>query len=176
MADEKNFSIAINLSEKSFSINGSEAFIEKYLNELKTYINEDIKTLSKPIKTTDIIKPPATQTTPVAKANKYIENGIYYIDEQTGEIKILKPVPGTTKAAKAKNVAMILLYAKNDEMTGSEIIPHCEEQACYDMANFSAIFKKKDGCLIRKGSGANWSIKLTIPGRKAAEEILESMV
>jgi len=179
MTDNSNSQITVNLTELSFSITGSEAFIEKHIENLKTYINEKS---AAPVKIAAVNSNSQIQTEekkPAGSASnvdKYIENGIYDVDEETNEVSILKAVPGSNKAAKAKNVALILLYAKGTEIQGSEIIPHCVEQACYDMANFSAIFKKKDGNFIRKGNGSSWSLKLTIPGRQAAQKLLEEMI
>ena len=71
---------------------------------------------------------------------------------------------------------MILLYAKDDTVSSSEVIKHCTDQACFDQANFSSTFKKKDGCFIRQGNGQNWTLKLTVPGKEKAVALLESMI
>ncbi len=174
--------VVVNLREGIFSLSGSESFVEKYMPELKEFIEKNI-TLSRhsaiqqaPQNCNKITPPVASQVNVQKEYDKYEENGIYYRDEETGNIQILKTVPGKSKASKSKNVALILLYAKNDVISSSEIIAHCTEQACFDQPNFSATFKKKDGCFIRQGNGQNWTLKLTIPGKEKAIELMESMI
>lgn len=185
MDKEFNTNITVNLRDGNFTISGTESFVEKYYNDLKEYVKENIsscKSVISPQHNPQPLYSEIQSNSPVQSAktsyDKYIENGIYYIDDSTNQIKILKNVPGGNKATKAKNVAMILLYAKNGEMSNTEIIAECQEQACFDSANFSSVFKKKDGCFIRTGNGKSktWTLRLTTPGRKAAEELLESMV
>ena len=183
MSNEFSTNITVNLRDGQFNISGTESFVDKYYQDLKEYVKENINSCKNIISPQHNLQPiyNEIQTTSQIQLNttssdKYIENGIYYIDENTNQIKILKNVPGGNKATKAKNVAMILLYAKNGEMSNSEIIAECQEQACFDSANFSSVFKKKDGCFIRTGNGKTWTLRLTTPGRKAAEELLESMI
>lgn len=179
---ELNTQVVVNLKDGSFSISGTEAFIERNIENLKNFIKEnkvEIKTplpaISNQCSYVDIAAE-LPKTYEQKKVNKYQENGIYYIDEETGEIQILKTIPGKNKASKSRNVALILLYAKNDIISGSEIKKHCVEQACYDQSNFAAGFKKKDGCFVRQGNGQNWTLKLTIPGKEEAVTLLESMI
>lgn len=181
MADNLCTQVVVNLKEGTFSLSGTESFVEKHMQELKGLIEKGFSNI--PNKPADTIQNNAnaivsTNVTQADQAigNKYIDNGIYYVDDTSGEIQILKTVPGKGKAGKAKNVALILLYAKNDVVNSSEIIKHCQEQACFDQGNFSATFKKKDGCFIRQGNGQNWTLKLTVPGREKAVELLESMI
>lgn len=183
MEKELDTKIVVNLRDGNFAISGSESFIDKYYQDLKTYVKENMFTAEtldtnqhkEQVACTEM--PILSRQQPVQSLiDKYVENGIYYIDENTNQIKILKNVPGNNKASKAKNVAMIMLFAKNGELSNTEIIAQCQEQACFDSGNFSAVFKKKDGWFIRSGSGKNWTLRLTTPGRKAAEELLDGMI
>lgn len=184
MADNLCTQVVVNLREGTFSLSGTESFVEKHMQELKELIEKGVSNINSPSYAHTIptqscdTKDPMNSVIQPGKmaSNKYIDNGVYYIDDTTGEIQILKTVPGKGKAAKAQNVALILLYAKNDIVNSSEIIKHCTEQACFDQGNFSATFKKKDGCFIRQGNGQNWTLKLTIPGKEKAVALLESML
>ena len=176
-----NSKIFINLKDGIFSISGSEVFIEKNIEHIKDYIKnnynsfcntEMIKVSDNTIKLSDEL----LVNNDSDKKQKYINAGLFHIDKEKNEIKILKRVPGKSKAEKAKNIAMMLLYIKNTEMSSSEIIPYCVEQACFDQKNFAATFKKLDGYFIKNGKGQGWSLALTIPGREKAEELMDNII
>lgn len=174
-----NYNITVNYSEGSFSITGSEEFIEKTKNEinemlLKVYVKkqkiEEVIAASKEENSNNI--------TIASKSNeKYINKGIFNIDTDDGEITILKKVPGKNNAEKTKNVALIVLYAKgeNERIKGSEIKGLCEKQKCYDQKNFAAIFKRDMSNFVMKGKGQSWTLQLSVPGKESAIELLESM-
>lgn len=178
---ESNSQISVNMKEGSFLISGTEAFVEKNIESLKSFIRENVDKIVMNVPSitnqytpnkTDSIIPQDSEK----QVDKYQEKGIYFVDSETGEIQILKPIPGKSKASKSRNVALILLYAKNDVINGSDLKKHCVEQACYDQSNFAAWFKKKDGCFVRQGNGQNWTLRLTIPGKEEAITLLESMI
>ena len=184
MTDSICTQVVVNLKEGTFSLSGSESFVEKHMQELKELIEKGFKNIPCASNTADYILKDeknsqvqhGNEKIEAAMTNKYIDSGIYYIDDVTGDVQILKSVPGKGKASKAKNVALILLYAKDDTVSSSEVIKHCTDQACFDQANFSSTFKKKDGCFIRQGNGQNWTLKLTVPGKEKAVALLESMI
>lgn len=179
---EQNTQIIVNLKEGSFTITGSEVFVEKHIEKLKTYIESNIKSIPL-VSSTPAIRTECESDSDTSKTvsetpafiNKFIDNAVYYIDEN-GEVNILKKVPGKNKASKSRNIALILLYAKNDIVNSSEIKKHCLNESCYDQSNFSAMFKKKDNSFIRKGNGRNWSLQITKPGKAEAESLLEDML
>lgn len=175
--------ISVNLNEGTFAISGSESFLEKHIESLKNFIKENAKNhvTPKSIATEKQNRESnVQQSLPEIKGqnaiDRYENQGIFYVNKETGEIQILKPVPGKSKAQKSRNVALILLYAKNDTVNSNIIKQHCVEQACCDNSNFAKWFKKKDGCFIRQGNGQNWTLKLSTPGKKEAVELLESMI
>lgn len=167
--------ITVNLKEKSFTISGSEEFVEKNKKELKEFImiNIDHEEMILVNKNKNDEK---KEVLPIEQ-NKYIKNGIYAIDSEDGTVTILKKVPGKNNAEKTKNIALIVLFAKgeNEKIQGSEIKRLCEKQKCYDSKNFAAIFKRDMSNFILKGKGQNWTIELSIPGRDNAKELLESL-
>ena len=109
--------------------------------------------------------------------DKYINNGIYAIDNEDGTVTILKKVPGKNNSEKTKNIALIVLFAKGEDtrIQGSEIRKLCEKQKCYDAKNFASTFKRDMSNFIMKGKGQSWTLELSIPGRDNAKELLESL-
>ncbi len=173
--------VTVNLKEGSFSIAGTESFVQQNIENLKIFIKDNMNEIKMnvPVITNQCSSANTVEIlpqNPEQNTDKYQEKGIYFIDKETGEIQILKNIPGKNKANKSRNVALILLYAKNDVINGSDIKKHCVEQACYDQANFASWFKKKDGCFIRQGNGQSWTLRLTIPGKEEAVALLESMI
>lgn len=165
--------ITINLKEGSFSISGSEEFIERNKNELEKLITKEMQ------ENTNKLDVNENNFNSVGKIieNKYIKNGIYAIDKEDGTVSILKKVPGKNNSEKTKNIALIVLFAKgeNEKIQGSEIRGLCEKQKCYDPKNFAAIFKRDISNFIMKGKGQSWTLELSIPGKENAEKLLESM-
>lgn len=186
MSEIKNAEISINLSESSFSIVGSEEFIEKNKTELIEFIKNN-----KFIKNT--VTPPQIQTNNQAKnesitdsleqnnfrdnedINKY-KDRVISIDETSSEIHIIKKVPGKTKAKQTRNVALILAYFKQSgEISSKEIQKHCEDQNCFDSAHFAYTFKNEPN-FTKKGTGHNWILKINLNGKDKVKSILEEML
>ncbi|WP_249028579.1 hypothetical protein [Tannockella kyphosi] len=185
MEEIKNASITINLSQGSFSIQGSEIFVEKNMGDVFSFVekNSSIVQLTQPhenqIKMNSDCENSAIEQkiTPVLNmSDKYIEGGIYHIDSEDGSISILKKIPGNNDATKIKNIALIVLHIRKIKIEGKEIISLCEKHNCYDSSNFAAIFNKEKTNIIKKGQGRKWTIELTQPGEEAAVNLLEEML
>jgi hypothetical protein len=167
--------ITVNLKERSFTISGSEEFVERNKQELKDFIMMNIEQEETTIANKSEKEERIECIT--EEQNRYIRNGIYAIDSEDGTVTILKKIPGKTNAEKTKNIALIVLFAKgeNEKIQGSEIKRLCEKQKCYDAKNFAAIFKRDMSNFIMKGKGQSWTIELSIPGKDNAKELLESL-
>ncbi len=180
--EEKFSSIEVNLSEGKIFISGTEAFIEKNMQTIFSFVQQN--RIHSPIGKTDEYreiqqiekKEQIITGKEQEKLDKYVINGVYHIDDEDGTISILKTVPGNTKAEKMKNIALIVLHIRKQKIEGREIIPICEKHNCYDASNFSSVFKKEKTNIIRKGNGQKWTLELTQPGEKEAIELLEEMV
>ncbi|MEA1619782.1 hypothetical protein SOQ14_12735 [Erythrobacter sp. T5W1-R] len=102
-------------------------------------------------------------------------------DVTEGKVRIITSVPGNTQAAKAKNLCLLFLFAKLK--LGHEIIPNeevrevCKDHAVYDPTNFASQMKGQKKFVIASGTkgSPNFTLKLTVPGRKAAEELARSL-
>ena len=174
-----NFEITVNLREGSFSIKGTEDFIDRKTNELietmkETTLHSCTTVSTNSIDTKEVKKPVVNQSMQENSCQKYIDAGLISVDGE--QVYILRQVPGKTNAVKMKNVALITLYALNRDIEAKVIIPNCEKLNCFDASNFSAVFKNdKSGKFVRKGKGQSWTLSLTIPGEDSAIEVLEEM-
>jgi hypothetical protein len=165
--------ISVNLKERSFTISGTEEFVERNKQELKEIIMKNIEQ-----EETEMVNKNENKKEYLAKEqDKYINNGIYAIDNEDGTVTILKKVPGKNNSEKTKNIALIVLFAKGEDtrIQGSEIRKLCEKQKCYDAKNFASTFKRDMSNFIMKGKGQSWTLELSIPGRDNAKELLESL-
>ena len=165
--------ISVNLKERSFTISGTEEFVERNKQELKEIIMKNIEQ-----EETEMVNKNVNKKEYLAKEqDKYINNGIYAIDNEDGTVTILKKVPGKNNSEKTKNIALIVLFAKGEDtrIQGSEIRKLCEKQKCYDAKNFASTFKRDMSNFIMKGKGQSWTLELSIPGRDNAKELLESL-
>ena len=176
----ENFELNVNLTECSFSIKGTEEFIDRKSKEIvelfekfgtRKYISNEIKKQTNSI----ISESSCNKCNDDAKCpQKYIDAGLFNIDGD--DIYILRKVPGKNNAEKMKNIALITLYALDKPISSKSIVKNCQKISCYDPKNFSSTFKNDtSGNFIRKGSGQSWTLEATIPGMEKAEEILEEM-
>lgn len=176
----ENFELNVNLTECSFSIKGTEEFIDRKSKEIvelfekfgtRKYVSNEIKQQTNSI----ILENSSDKHNDTAKSSqKYIDAGLFNVDGDN--VYILRKVPGKNNAEKMKNIALITLYALDKPISSKDIVKNCQKISCYDQKNFSATFKNDtSGSFIRKGSGKLWTLEATIPGMEKAEEILEEM-
>lgn len=170
----------VNLIECSFSIKGTEEFIDRKTKELLEMFNKigvskpQVKQNENSCTQTVEDKTESPTVEEEKHYQKYEDAGLISVDED--EVLILRSVPGNNNATKMKNVALITMYTLGKQIEAKSIISNCERLNCFDSKNFSAIFKNdKNGNFIRKGKGQSWTLTLTIPGKDKAIAVLEEM-
>lgn len=180
---ESNVNICINLKDGSVSISGSEEFVSKNMETVFDFVMENLNLSNKTFSKT----PEAVETSTLnenssnnlaeesERKDKYITAGIYHVDPESGDISILKKIPGNSKAEKMKNIALIALYVKQGKIEGRDLVPLFEKHACYDSSNCTKIFKSELSNMIYKPNGKKWTLELTQPGQEAAIALLEEM-
>lgn len=176
----ENVELNVNLTERSFSIKGTEEFVDRKTKEIVELlekfgsVNSNQKTIIQNVGNN--IEPNEQNNVRNSgnKLQKYIDAGILSIDGE--DVMILRKVPGKNNADKTKKIALIIILALNKPILSKLIVQNCEQLGCYDASNFSKIFKNdKSGKFIRKGSGQSWTLDATIPGKEYAVEVLEEM-
>ena len=177
----ENVEINVNLKECSFSIKGTEEYVDKKTKDIidlfEKFNVKEIVNKEKYIKEKSNVLDSDTETennNENKKYKKYVDAGLISVD--IDDVIILRKVPGKNNAEKMKNIALITLYALDKPISSKSIVSNCQKLSCYDQKNFSAVFKNdKNGNFIRKGNGKVWTLEATIPGLEKAQEILEEM-
>ena len=101
-------------------------------------------------------------------------------DEVDGALKIIANMPGANKATKTRSTALALLFGhllRGESTTSAETIREaCVDQGCYDSSNFARqLIGCKEKVVRNTKAGGGYDVKLTAPGRKAAQELVEQL-
>ncbi len=168
--------VNISIGDSVLEFSGSEAFVQKQINEFKELIYGNLKP-AKGKKTKG--KLTGEQTDQGDDSTKDTADNQYpnVIDYNGQEIGILR-TKGKTKADKTRVLALMYLWAKKQLgvklVDKKEFVALCIQHECYDESNFKVILKKASGIAIT-GSGRNYSLRLTVPGLTKAKELLENL-
>ena len=96
------------------------------------------------------------------------------------KIQILSKIPGNSLGARMVNLVLIYLYIKLkaksiERVSFNELRDICELHGELDRTHFSLYLKKNKKWFLLDGSAKSTSAKITIPGVKEAERLLDSM-
>lgn len=183
MEEIKNASVNINLNEGNIVISGSEDFVERNMEIVFSFVKSvrsdfvNPKPMGKVLLNADNAK---TSLEDISVStdddkDKYKKLGIYSIDTE-GAVSIHRKIPGKNNAEKMKNIALIVLFEKQEAIEGATLKALCEKQGCWDRNNSAAIFEREFQMFIKKKiSPQKWTIELTIDGEQAALTLLEEM-
>lgn len=168
--------IKFSITDGLVEIEGSEAFVGQQLTKLEPLITKILQS-----NTTHASNPPAIQQKPKdsqtdAEGLDQYQNVFALAD---GKVQILKDLPGNGKAQKTVNAALLLAYANT--LQGINTIAYeavrslCSAHACLDSNNFSKTMKAEKEYFIITGNGGAQSISLTVPGKRKALEVANSL-
>jgi hypothetical protein len=101
-------------------------------------------------------------------------------DEVDGKLKIIAQMPGGNKADRTRNTALALFFGNflrgQQTTSADDLRDACQDQGCYDSSNFASHLKGlKDKVAMNTKAGGGYDIKLTAPGRKAAQSFVETL-
>jgi hypothetical protein len=108
--------------------------------------------------------------------NKYSE----VLAKNGGKLQILVDIPGNSQPIRMINIILIYLYWKLktysiEKISFGDLRAVCEMHGDLDAKHFAAYMKKYKKWFLIDGSGKSLSAKITIPGMKEAERLLDSM-
>lgn len=175
MADSAR--VKFSFAEGLLEVEGSETFVSTQLERLQPILDRYLSH-SPNLAATAPVAPSARQLTAAAQVGELsdYENVFALAD---GKIQILKNIPGANKAQKTVNVALLLAFANQlqgiNSVNYSTIRDVCSVHACLDGGNFSKTLKSEKELFLVSGSGSAQAIALTVPGKRKAAELANSL-
>lgn len=176
-------SVKISLKDGTFEIEGSEEFLNIHMDFLKEFVNQNIQFQYQDDSDEDIADNsdlPGPEAAPHTKSDgKITYTKVLHLEGET--VKIIKKMPGSNKAQKSINTALVYLWGKRelgiDNIPFTEIRELCKNQGCLDSANFAAHMKsaREDIIVDGKSGSAAKTCKLTIPGVEKAENLISTL-
>ena len=96
------------------------------------------------------------------------------------KLKVIADLPSSSKAETTRVAAQALLYGEylrgNESVSAESIKAVCLDHGCYDSKNFASHLKSlKSKVVMDPKPGGDYSVKLTAPGRKAAQELVSQL-
>lgn len=181
-----NTKIQIQQGEISITFEGTESFVKDQLKNLKTTLQilqgQDIDVKhTKPLTPNNIssnkgIKSPSN-ITDISK--KYPT--IFAEDDENYRI-ILPKLPGKSDKEKSENLVLLYALANENKFQDKKIpyknlVDQKKNHGIVDKGgNFSSYVKGLKSQIIFNGKGNNATVKLTVPGKQAAEKLCDEIV
>ena len=96
------------------------------------------------------------------------------------KLKVIADLPSSSKAETTRVASQALLYGEylrgNESVSAESIKVVCLDHGCYDPKNFASHLKSlKSKVVMDPKPGGDYSVKLTAPGRKAAQELVSRL-
>lgn len=115
----------------------------------------------------------------VAAAEDIFRKYANIIDKNGEKIQILSKIPGESLAQRMVNLILIYLYIKLksniDVVSFDELRQTCEIHGELDKGHFSVYIKTNKKFFVVDGTGKGARVKITIPGMKEAEKLLDTL-
>ncbi|WP_120078180.1 hypothetical protein [Aurantiacibacter odishensis] len=177
------YTIEIDASRGLLKATGDRDFVESVIGKYDSLMSG--KTFAKPDAPQHSSATQARATNmdpePAPKASANLEEFGSVFDVTEGKVSVIADLPGNTQASKAKSLCLLYLFAKLK--LGEEIVPNeeireaCKSHGVYDQTNFATQMKsQKKLVIVSGGKGSpNFTLKLTVPGRKAAQDLAKEL-
>jgi hypothetical protein len=167
--------VTIDASRGAVTIRGEQAFVAETLEKYKFVFEQAPKA---PAPTGPVQSPPQVQQ-PADASNGSLDSLSSVFDTNGDDVAILVTPPGNTIAAQTRSLTLLYLYARlkmGEAVVSAEAVKQqCKAHACFDPKNFSTLMKSQKSLITVTGSKTAMALKLTVPGRKAAEELAASL-
>lgn len=172
-------------------LEGSEEFVSNQLHAFESTIAELISAHAAcPSSVHSTVQPAATPKSYVAEdcgnASSCESTGSALakypntFEEMNGQLKIIANVQGANKKAKSRSLALLYIYGRSllgqEPVQTDEVRAVCSDHGCLDSGNFAKLFREKGVFVIDgvKGSDKKY-VKLSVPGKKEAQELIEGI-
>lgn len=169
-----NARVHISVSSGTIEIEGTENFVTAQINRFEPYIKSAFDRAKKTIANNADALPGVGEKGP-NDLTKY--SNLFAVSD--GEVKILKDLPGDSKAQKTVSAALLMAFANTFlgvEATSYDTIRDiCNAHACLDSANFSKTLKAEKEIFIIGGTSKRQTLTLSMPGKRKAEEMAKKL-
>lgn len=176
MAEAK---ISISLATGTFEFEGSESFVSAQVERFVDVIQASLKAPRQQASAESGRAATATSDSGVVQQTSPTGFDHVFAATDTG-VQILKDVPGSSTAKKTVNAAMLLLFGlstlkQKDTVLFEEVAAVCKAHGFHDAANMATNLKDAKELFILGGSGKKQTLKLTVPGSKAAAKLAQEL-
>ena len=157
---------------------GEVEFVKDFIDEWKHLLQA----------TSEASKPKSTQEDPPSKHVAASPKGGQSPDEayenvfalHNEKLKVIADLPSSSKAEATRVASQALLFGEylrgNESVSAESIKAVCLDHGCYDSKNFASHLKSlKSKVVMDPKPGGDYSVKLTAPGRKAAQELVRQL-
>jgi hypothetical protein len=192
---KENYEAYFRLSQKEIEIAGPVEFVKEqisanssavdlFVDMMKTQFHvkqlpdtkENLNALSRP---EEPINDKYTDFEEVTQSDDVFKKYENIIAKNGEKLQILVAIPGDSLTQRMVTVVLLYLYLKLksniESVSFDELRETCERHGELDKGHFSAYMKSNKKIFIIEGSGKSASAKLTIPGIRDAEKILNSL-
>lgn len=164
-------SYEVNFKEGKISVSGPVDFVKEEIDRIKKDINLSQLLISYPRDIETVI----ASDVQIIKPGEQFEN-MLSIDHQNKKVNVLIDFSDKPKSQATVELTLIYLWGKKqvniDEVSFQDLRILCQQHGVLDSANFSShINNAKSFFIINKESGG-YTAKLTVPGFKEAEMLL----
>lgn len=178
--------VSFNLADQFFSATGSEAFVERTMQEalatLKAVAQNGAALNEKPGDTPLELNvgdlPDEPEMTEVEGLDKYIRAGIFSYNSEEERYEISKLVPGETKAQRMTNIGLLLCYVNGGAVTSDDIKEQALRQGTYDKNQMTQRFAEDTRQFLKAKGAVNddWSVSLTVQDKRNVQVLLDQML
>lgn len=180
------YTIEIDASRGLVKAIGDKAFVESVMEKYESLMSAQATytpppSSAEPIGTASSRSQQENHSAPSAGTSSDPTQFGNVFDVTGDKVSIIADPPGNTQAAKAKNLCLLYLFAKmklgDDIVANEEVREVCKAHAVYDPTNFASQMKSQKKLVIVSGTkgSPNFTLKLTVPGKKAAEDLAKEL-
>lgn len=178
MENNNQASFEVDIRNGIIRVSGPVTFVEEQITTIRKDINlvQAITDYKPPV---EVLQHTSAEVVNAAASGKSIakyENAIS-VDPASGKVHLLTTFTQVSKATATMEIALIYCWAKKqlgiETVSSKEVRDVCQDHGVLDPANFASHLDKHKSYFIIDKSTGNYTIRLTNPGLKQAELILE---
>ena len=166
--------VQIDASKGLLIVKGDQAFVSETLEKFRSVFEKPVAAQIQADSQEKLVSP----AKPASSGDSLSEYpNLFDVDGEN--ISILVGPPGNNITTQARALILLFLFARHRlglEPTGADLIKEqCKSHACFDPKNFASHLKSQKSFITVTGSNSALMARLTVPGRKAGEELAQKL-